>query len=113
MKVRLLIAIFALGCFDLIAILWLAASGRGGQIMPTLLSIQLGIFGLVIATLVLMGIFLAGKERWTAFILVATSLLLFSVLSIFSVGIFIAPVGLFLLGFSLYKMLHRETKRST
>jgi hypothetical protein len=110
MRVRLLIAIFALGCFDLVAILWLAASGRGEQIMP---SILLGIFGLVIATLVLMGIFLAGKERWTAFILVATSLLLFSILSIFSAGIFIAPVGLFLLGFSLYKRLHRDTKRST
>lgn len=109
MKMRIIVAIFTLACLALIAGLILGLARQGEPLYITGINILMGVSGLVIATLVFMGIFFAGKERWTAMALAASLLLLFSALTIFSVGIFIAPVGLFLLGFSIWKLLHRPT----
>jgi len=111
MRMRIIVAIFTLACLALIAALVLGLARQGEPLYITEINILIGISGLVIATLICMGIFFAEKERWTALALAATLLLMFSVLSIFSVGIFIAPVGLFLLGLSIWKLVHRQTAR--
>jgi hypothetical protein len=110
MNVRTAIAIFTMACLALIAIFLLAFLRQGEPIYITPINVLFGISGAGFVALVLMGIFLGGKERWTVFILVAILLLLFSALTIFSIGIFVAPVALILLGISLWKLLHRKTK---
>lgn len=109
MKMRTAVAIFALACFALATILFLALMRRGE---PTYIApdILLGVAGTLFVVLVLMGIFFERKERWTVFTLVAILLILFSALSIFSIGIFIAPVALILLGIALWKLLHHRTR---
>jgi hypothetical protein len=117
-KTRILVTIFTIGIFALITILWLGLARPGEPattVQPTYVKtvdFLLGALGAVIAVLVFMGIFVSGEERWMALALVATLLLLFSVLAIFSIGIFIAPVALLLLGFSLWKYRHSEPKRA-
>lgn len=118
MKSRILVSIFALGVFALITILWLGLASQGKPIYVTTteptyvkaVDFLLGALGAVTLALVFMGIFLSGKERWTALALVATLLLLFSILAAFSIGIFIAPLALILLGFSIWKCRHVEHK---
>ena len=110
MKTRKLMAIFALGVLVLVAIIWLGITSpqiiTEPSIYPDVIYFLDGAFGLVTAALVFMSIFLEGKERWTALMLAAILLLLFSILAIFSIGIDIAPVGLLLLGLSLWNRLH-------
>ena len=110
MKIRTAVAIFALACFALIAILLLGLMRQGEPIYITPVNILLGIAGALFVALVLMGIFLEGKERWKVFTLVAILLILFSALSIFSIGIFIAPVALLLLGFSIWKSRRNKVR---
>ena len=70
----------------------------------------LGGLGASLALMVLWGVFATGQGRWLAFGLVAMLGLGFSALTIFSVGILVAPLGLLLLGFSLGKLLpYRST----
>jgi len=111
MKMRIIVAIFTLACLALITGLILGLARQGEPLYIKEINILMGISGLVVATLVFMGIFFAGKARWTALAFVATLLLIFSILSIFSVGLFIAPMGLFLLGFSIWKLLHHQIAR--
>ncbi len=108
MKKRVLVAVFITGCFVLIAILGLDLASHSGQNYDTARVWLLVVFGLAVAALVYAGIFLDRRERWTAFLLAAISVLLFSFLSIFSIGIFIAPFGLALLGLSLWKLSKRK-----
>jgi hypothetical protein len=110
MKMRTAVAIFVLACFALTASLLLILIRQGQPIYITPVNILLGVAGALFVTLVLMGIFLGNKERWTVFTLVAILLTLFSALSIFSIGLFIAPVALFLLGFSLWKLFHHRVQ---
>lgn len=113
MKMRVLVAMFTLACLALITGLILGLARQGEPLYITEVNILISIAGLVTATLIFMGIFLADKKRWTALALAAALMLLFSILSIFSVGIYTAPVGLFLLGFSIWKLLHHQTVRKT
>jgi hypothetical protein len=101
MKMRISVLIFTLACLVLITSLLLGFLSQGDN--SHTIAILLGSFGTMFTALVVMGIFLGGKERWTVFTLVATLLLLFSAAAIFSMGLFIAPVALLLLGFSLWK----------
>lgn len=110
MKMRTAVAIFVLACFALIATLLLGLMREGEPIYITPVYILLAVTGILFIALVIMGIFFEGKERWTIFTLVAILLILFSALSIFSIGLFIAPVALFLLGFSLWKWFHHRTQ---
>ncbi|MDD4859007.1 MAG: hypothetical protein PHR56_02225 [Dehalococcoidales bacterium] len=110
MKIRTAIAIFTLACFALIVLLLLGLGRQGEETYVTQPSninssyILLGIAGGLFVALVLMGIFLEGKERWKVLTLAAILLILFSALSIFSIGIFLAPIALLLLGFSIWKI---------
>ena len=110
MKVRTAVAIFALACFALIASLVLGLMRGGEPIYIAPVNVLLGVAGALLVALVMMGIFFEGKERWKIFTLVAILLILFSALSIFSIGLFMAPVALFLLGLSLWKQFHHRTK---
>ena len=104
-------AIFTVGC----AIL-LAAFGIGwadwGELANRIgiMQILMGALGAVVVILVVLGILSRGKERWAALALVAVLLLGFSALTIASTGIIGAPLGLLLLGFSIWKLLHRRTE---
>lgn len=71
-----------------------------------IMQILMGVLGVMVVLLVVLGILSRGKERWTSLTLGAILLLGFSALTLFSVGIFVAPVALILLGISLWK-LHR------
>jgi len=117
MKTRILMAIFTAGVSVLVAIIWLAITSpreiTGTSIYPDVIVLLDGAFGLVTAALVYLSMFLSGKERWTALMLAAILLLLFSILAIFSIGIFIAPVGLLLLGLSLWKLAQRSPRHGT
>jgi hypothetical protein len=110
MKTRKLMAIFALGVLILVAIIWRGITGpriiTGTSIYPDVTVVLIGAFALVTGALVYLSMSLNGKERWTALMLAAILILLFSILAIFSIGIFIAPVGLLLLGVSLWKRFH-------
>ena len=110
MKVRTAVAIFALACFALAAILFLGLMRHGEPTYIGPVNILLGIAGALFVALVLMGIFLEGTEQWRVFTLVAILLILFSALSIFSIGIFIAPVALFLLGFSIWRFKRNKVQ---
>jgi hypothetical protein len=110
MRLRTAFAIFALACLALIAIFLLALLRQGEPIYITLINVVFGISGAGFIALVLMGVFLPGGERWKVFVLVAILLLLFSVLTMFSIGIFVAPVALALLGIALWKLLRPRDK---
>jgi ABC-type transport system involved in cytochrome c biogenesis permease subunit len=110
MKIRTAVAIFALAGFALVASLVLGLMREGEPIYIVPVYILLGIAGVLVIALVMMGIFFEGKERWTIFTLAAILLILFSALSIFSMGIFIVPVALLLLGFSIWKWKSRRNK---
>ncbi len=111
MKTRWLVAIFAVGCAVLLAAFgigwanWGELANRVGVIQ-----ILMGVLGVVVILLAVMSILSRGKERWTALALVAVLLLGFSALTIASTGIIGAPLGLLLLGFSIWKLLHRRTE---
>ena len=60
--------------------------------------------GAAATLMALWGISRGGRARWLAFSLLATLVLGFSALTILSVGILIAPVGLVLIGFSLARL---------
>ena len=113
MKNRGLLLIFVVGCIILFAAFgigftkWDELTHRDG-----IVQILMGALGVTDLVLMVRGILGGGKERWTAFTLGAILLLGFSAFSIFSVGFFIAPAALLLLGFSLGKLLQRENKHS-
>ena len=109
MKMRAAVAIFVLACFALVAILWLGLARNGEPVYIAPVNILLGVAGALFVALVMMGIFFESKERWIVFTLVAILLILFSALTIFSIGLFIAPVALFLLGFSIWKLSRHRT----
>jgi cation transport ATPase len=71
----------------------------------------MGALAVVVVFLAVMAIVGKGKERWKALTLDAILLLGFSALVFFSVGWLIAPVALALLGFSLWRLLRRQTER--
>jgi hypothetical protein len=73
-------------------------------------SVLLSALGVAVVFLTTMGTLARGKGRWTPFTLAAILLLGFSALTFFSLGIYVAPVGLLLLGFSIWKLAHHPTK---
>ncbi len=105
-----MVASFGGGCAVLFAALgigwadWWQLDNRIGVVQALM-----GALGVVAAILVALCILSKGKERWTALVLVAILLLGFSGLTIASTGIIAAPIALFLLGLSLWK-LHRQTE---
>ena len=111
MKSRGLSLIFAVGCLILFAAFaigyanWGEFSNRIG-----IMQILMGALGAVVLFLAVMSIPNRGKARWTALILCAILLLGFSALTIFSIGIFMAPVALLLLGFSIWKSRHTKVQ---
>jgi len=101
---------FVAGCAVLFAafgIGWAAGWELGNRI--GVMEARMGPLGVVAAILVALCILSKGKERWTALTLVAILLLGFSGLTIASIGIIVAPVALFLLVLSLWR-LNRQTK---
>ncbi len=104
--------IFAVGCAILFAAFgigwadWGKLANRIG-----IMQILMGALGVVVVLLVVSGILSRGKERWTALLFVAILLLGFSALTVASIGIIVAPIGLLLLGFSIWRLLHRQTER--
>ncbi len=109
-----LIALFAAGSACLVAafgITWARGLDPAEERFHPVIWILLGGLGASVALTVLWGVFATGQARWLAFSLVAILVLGFSALTIFSVGILVAPLGLLLLGFSLGKLLpYRSTK---
>jgi len=71
----------------------------------------IGGLGVSLALMVLSGLSTRGRRRWVTFSLVALLMLGFAVLTLFSIGILVAPFGLALLGVSLRK-LFRSTPPS-
>ncbi|MFH0768899.1 MAG: hypothetical protein V1932_04965 [Chloroflexota bacterium] len=111
MKKLGILASFMVGCavlFSAFVIGWADWGKLANRI--GIVQILIGALGVVVIILVVMGILSKGKERWTALILVAVLLLGFSALTIASTGIIGAPLGLLLLGFSIWKLLHRRTE---
>lgn len=102
---RALLVIFAVGCAILVAAFGI---GWGKWVEPTyaVVGFILGAPGAIIALLVAMGIMSRDKLRWTALFLAAIMILGFSALVFFSIGILFAPVGLVLLGISIWKLTH-------
>ena len=98
---------FIVGCGVLVAISTLALGGSFER-APATLSL---VWPLLIVLLIAAGVLVAAsvlakkKERWASLLLFALLVLGFSILSIFTVGVFVAPVGLFLLAFSLLQLL--------
>jgi len=76
MKMRTAVAIFALACFALLAILLLALMRHGEPIYVTQTYMRWDRRNAV-CNLGPMGIFFEGKERWKVFTLVAILLILF------------------------------------
>jgi len=91
----------------------LGVARQGNPLYITGIDIFIGISGIVIIALVFMGIFFADKERWISLALATALLLFFSAFTIFSVGIFIAPVSLFMLGFSIWKLVRYRNAVNT
>jgi len=114
MKDRRLALIFTVGCIILLAAFGIGWANWGefaNQI--GIMQILMGALGFAVILLVAMGILSRDKERWTALVLVAILALGFSGLTFASIGIIVAPIALLLLGFSLWRLLRRQTKRST
>ena len=95
-KIRVLWSIFAVGLFALFAII-------RGSFAPFLLIA----FALVVATLVVFGISFKEKERWVAVALCSILIVFFSLMAFIYIVI-IVPIGLFLLGFSIWKLFTRK-----
>lgn len=105
----MLVVLFAAGVANLLiafAIFWAGWLGIGHN--ELLSRIFMGTLGVLVAFMVLWAAAVAGKMRWVAVGLVALLNLGFSALTIVSIGILIAPVGLILLAFSLWKLLRRS-----
>ncbi len=111
-----LVAFFAAGSACLVAafgITWARWLDPAEERFHPVIWILLGGLGVSLALKVLWGVFATERARWLAFSLVAILVLGFSALTILSVGILVAPLGLLLLGFSLGKLLpYRSTKAS-
>lgn len=106
--------VFAVGCALLIAgfgIGWV----RWWELAHRIAIVQalLGTLGVVVMLMVVSGIRSKGKARWTTLLLVAVLLLGFSALTFASTGLIVAPLGLLVLGFSIWKLLHSETACKT
>jgi hypothetical protein len=69
----------------------------------------LGILGVVVVFLATIGVLASGRDRWIPLSLAAILLLGFSALTFFSVGMYVVPVGLLLLGFSIWKLARRKS----
>ena len=110
----LLVAFFAAGSACLVAafgITWGRWLDPAEERFHPVIWILSGGLGASLALTVLWGVFATGQARWLAVSLVAILVLGSSALTIFSVGILVAPLGLLLLGFSLGKLLpYRSTK---
>ena len=107
-----LVASFILGCATLVAAFGIGWANWGRLANQEVVTQAL--MGVLVATvlfLAVMGALSEGKERWKAFVLGAILLLGFSALIFFSLGWLISPVALILLGFSLWRLLHRQTER--
>ena len=111
-----LVAFFAVGSACLVAafgIAWARWLDPAEERYDAVIWLLLGGLGASSALMVLLGVFARGQARWLAFSLVATLVVGFGALTIFSVGMLVAPFGLLLLGFSLGKLLpYRSTKAS-
>ncbi len=111
---RVLATPFAIGCIILFATFgigwanWWELTNRIG-----IVQILMGALGIMVVLLIVMGVLSKDKERWTALVFVAVLALGFSGLTIASIGIIMAPVALLLLGFSLWRLRHRQTEHST
>jgi len=103
--------IFTVGCAILLAAFgigwadWGRLANRIG-----IMQILMGVLGVMVVLLVVLGILSRGKERWIALLFVAILLLGFSALTFASTGIIVVPIGLLILGFSIWKLLHRRTE---
>jgi hypothetical protein len=104
---------FILGCLTLLSIIGVILLRQGEATLLFAPPVIFTIFGIVILYLVLTSILNNAKERWLDLLLVGILLLGFSVLSIFSIGLYIAPVALFLLGLSIWKLLHQRIEGRT
>ena len=99
-------AAFIIGILALIIMLGITANNL--QSYDPIRLVLLVIFGLVIMLLVFIGVKTRNNERWMALLLLGILLLGFSALTIFSVGLFIAPIALFLAIMSAWKLVHKN-----
>ena len=101
----LLVALFAAGVANLLiafAVFW-AGWLKIGQ-NRSLPRVFMGTLGVLVVFMVQWAVAVDGKLRWVAVGLIAILVLGFSALTIASIGILIAPVGLVLFAFSLWKI---------
>ena len=99
---------FIIGCLTLLVTVGIALARQGEARYLFATPIILTVFGLMVAFLIFVSVLNREKERWTGLLLVAILLLGFSALSIFSIGLFLAPIALFLLGISIWKLVHQR-----
>ena len=102
----LLVALFAAGVANLLiafAVFWAGWLDIGHN--HSLPGAFMGTLGVLVSLMLLLAVAVDGKLRWVAVGLIAILVLGFSALTIASFGILIAPVGLILLAFSLWKFL--------
>ncbi len=104
---------FTVGCLTLLLMLGTAIARQGEARYLFVIPFTLTILGLVVVFLIVTSVLNKQKERWTALLLVAILLLGFSILTIFSVGLITAPLALFLLGLSIWKLVHQRIGRET
>ena len=74
--------------------------------------ILLAALGIVVAFLATIGVLGRNRDRWIPMSLTAILLLGFSALTFFSLGVYLAPFALLLLGFSIWKLVHHHAKHT-
>ncbi len=109
MKSRGLAVLFAAGCIILLAI-FIIGWANSWEITNHVGIVQIltGALAVVALELVVIGILNKDKTRWQALATGAVLILGFSVITFFGIGVFVAPVGLILLGISLWRLLRRK-----
>ena len=99
---------FIIGSLTLLTAAGIALARQGEARYLFATPIILTVFGLVVASLVFVSVLNREKERWMGLLLVAILLLGFSALAFFGIGLYITPIALFLLGMSIWKLVHRR-----
>ena len=99
---------FIIGSLTLLTAAGIALARQGEARYLFATPIILTVFGLVVASLVFVSVLNREKERWMGLLLVAILLLGFSALAFFGIGLYITPIALFLLGMSIWKLVHQR-----
>ena len=100
---------FIIGCIAFLTAVGVAIARQGEARYLFATPIILTVFGLAVVYLVFISVLNRGRERWIGLLLAGIFLLGFSALSIFSIGLYIAPVALFVLGMSTWKLVRQRT----